>query len=120
MLRLLTYIIPLFLTLHLSVARYRANYDQLPLSSLPDDVPRNNLPEGDMAANDEAESACEDRIKIPCSGSFFTVVKCRDYSLTSCHVSIPKYGYRRCKPLEIVYITQCEGAYPTKCGCAKI
>ncbi|KAL9955492.1 hypothetical protein ACROYT_G036824 [Oculina patagonica] len=61
MLRLLAYIIPLILSLQVSVARYRANYDQLPLSSLTDDAPRNEdagqryfFPEGDMAANEDS------------------------------------------------------------------
>ncbi|KAL9955490.1 hypothetical protein ACROYT_G036822 [Oculina patagonica] len=133
MLRLLAYIIPLILSLQVSVARYRANYDQLPLPSLTDDAPRNEdtgqgylFPEGDMAANensaetvdiDTRERSCvESSHIIFCAGEKYRVVTCRDSSLTSCHPSIPYWGFKKCKPLEFTVL--CGYSYPTECICA--
>ncbi|KAL9955493.1 hypothetical protein ACROYT_G036825 [Oculina patagonica] len=135
MLRLLKYMIPVFLSLHLSVARYRDNDDQLPLSSLTDDVPRGEdvgkhhyLPEGNMAENEDSaetvnidtrERSCiENSTIITCSGSKYTIVKCRESSLTSCHLSILKSGYKKCKTTAYTFFTKCGATYPTDCGCA--
>lgn len=109
-------IIPLFLSLQVSVARYRANYDQLPLSSLTDDAPRGDnvgghyhLPEGDTAANedwvetvdiDTRERSCvESSHVIFCSGAKYRIFTCRKSSLISCHSSIPYSGFKKCKPV---------------------
>ena len=112
--------IPVFLSLQVSIARFtfKANYHQLPLPSLTDDAPRDELVNERNIANDEAEGSCEERINVQCSGSVFTVVRCRESSLTACHASIPNYGYQKCKPLQYEFITQCGNSYPTKCVCA--
>ncbi|KAL9955491.1 hypothetical protein ACROYT_G036823 [Oculina patagonica] len=134
MLLFLKYVIPVFLSLHLSVARYRENYDQLPLSSLTDDVPRVKdvgkhyyLPEGDTAENEDSaetvdidtrERSCiESSTIITCSGSKYTIVKCRESSLTSCHSSILYWGFKKCKPVYRLF-PQCGEPHATDCVCA--
>ena len=114
--------IPVFLSLHVSVTSFRGNYAQLPLSSLTEDAPRdgpvNQRYQVCDLANENKEPSCEKRIKINCSGSAFTVVQCRESSLTACHKSIRRYGIKKCKPLQFEYITKCGESFPTKCGCA--
>ena len=116
--------IPVFLSLHISVARYK-NHEQVPLSSLTDDSPRDELvnelsylPEGDMANDDVREPSCESWTIKQCSGSSIPILTCKDTSLTSCHSSIPKYGSKKCKPADYLFITQCGDSFPTKCVCA--
>lgn len=125
---------PLFLSLHLSVARVRTNYDQLPLTSLTDDAPRGvhvderyYLPEEDTANEgtessvdfDKRENPCIAEVKVEiCNGSKHRTVKCRSSSLTSCHNSIPKYGNRKCEVTQKTYFPKCGRAFNTNCGCA--
>ena len=126
---------PLFLSLHLSVARVRTNYDQLPLTSLTVDAPRGvhvdeqyYLPEEDTA-NEEAESSvdfhkrgnpCIAKVKIEmCGGSKHKIVECRSSSLVSCYNSIPKYGFRKCEVTQHTFFPRCGRVlFPTNCGCA--
>lgn len=125
--------IPVFISLQVSVARVRANYDQLPLSSLTDDAPqgeivneRYNLPKEDMTENKEEEtldfdirerSCFASRKTIICSGSKFVTAECRKNSHLSCHSSILTYGSKKCKEVVSV-IPKCGRAYITGCECA--
>ena len=113
--------IPVFLSLHVSVARYK-NHEQLPLSSLTDDAQRDELvnelsylPDGDTA-NDGGEPSCVESWTFePCPGSSIPIPTCRDNSRTSCHSSIPQYGSKKCKPAGFQYIAECGDSFPTKC-----
>lgn len=134
--------ISLLLSLHLSTARYRTNYDELPLSSLTDEAPRDelvnderyNLPEEDTA-NDETETRgdidiselakrdphpCTESVTvIQCGNSLVSIHHCYVSSTTHCHSAIAAYGYRKCAT-EYSYLSydQCEGTYATGCKCA--
>lgn len=125
--------IPVFLSIHVSVARSRANFDRLPLYGLTDDVLRGEnvgehyyLPEEDMAENEKKEildfntrerSCVESAKLITCAGVKFRIVNCRAVSLTACHNSIPYSGFQKCKT-KYEFIPVCGKAYPTECACA--
>ena len=126
--------IPVFLSLHVSVVRSRANYDRLPLYGLTDDVPRDEtvgehyyVPEEDMAENEEEEildfnirerSCFESSKIISCSGRKFRIVSCRKTSQTACHNSILGWGFQKCET-KYEYVTECRKPLATGCVCAK-
>ena len=127
--------IPLFFSLHLSVGRVWRSYDQPPLTSLTDDVPRGeqvyesfHLHEEDTTNGELENSADFDKRDHPCvektvlkmcGGSKHRTVVCRSSSLTSCHNAIPKYGTRKCKVTQYTYFPECgDEPYATECGCA--
>ena len=126
----------MFISLQVSVARVQPNYDHLYSSN--DDAPRGeivneryNLPEEDMAENEEEETLDFDirerscvlsrkTMPVNCSGSKYRIVtvECRPNSLLSCHSSIPIFGRKKCKEV-VSFIPRCGRAFTTGCECAE-